>query len=69
MAVVSVPHYMPELPADVRDVRALLLVVLTFSLASLVARSNHGNSKSLYIPDNKVSVLSNLLPDKIVTFS
>jgi hypothetical protein len=49
-------HYVyivPELPAEVVDVRALLLVVLTFSLASLVARSNHGNSNSLLLSRGK----------------
>ena len=53
-------HYVyivPELPAEVVDVRALLLVVLTFSLASLVARSNHGNSNSLRVPEKKTYVI------------
>ena len=42
-------YILPELPAEVLDVRDLLLVVLTLSPASLSVRSNQGSSKSLCV--------------------
>ena len=38
---------LPELLADDLVALAILLVVLTFSFASLTSKSNHGNSNSL----------------------
>lgn len=54
---------LPELLADDLVALAILLVVLTFSFASLTSKSNHGNSNSLRMEkintaDNRVSCYS-----------